>query len=388
MKQVRNVTVDYFYRFFSSFDLVGSIWILFLGYREMSLFEIGILEGIFHLTSIIFEVPTGAIADLFGRKRTLIIGRLAGALSAILMLVGGHFIVYLVAMVTASASYNFNSGSEEALVYDSLLETGQEEKYLKINGKLYFLMQSGAAVGALLGGYISEYSFELVYGLNVLARLFACVVALFYKEVESKNKGEELEKVTVKSHFSLALKVLKENPRVGRLSAFYAGISTVVCTIMFYSQEYFATLGMRNFYIATLGFIGGFVAAFGALLANKVHVRMKSKAIRVLCVFVGIACMGMVVPIYPAAVIGFLCLLYCDAIVECIVSNQLNAMIPSAQRATLLSVQSMLFSIGMIVIFPLCGLLMTYIKMGYVFAGLGVVTVFITLLSRNLITEK
>lgn len=92
MKQVRNITVDYIYRFFSCFDLADSIWVLFLVYRDMSLFEIGILEGIFHLTGIAFEIPTGAIADLFGRRRTLILGRIVGVISAVLMLVGGNFL--------------------------------------------------------------------------------------------------------------------------------------------------------------------------------------------------------------------------------------------------------------------------------------------------------
>ncbi len=383
MKHVRNVTVDYIYRFFSCFDLADSIWILFLAYREMSLFEIGLLEGIFHLTSILFEVPTGAIADLCGRKKTLIMGRILGALSAILMLLGGNFFVYMLAMVAASASYNLNSGSEEALIYDSLLEAGQQGNYLKINGKLYFLMQAGAAMGALVGGFISEYSFELVYGLNVIARLFACVVALFYREVTIKEKERNTDKVTMKEHFNIAFRVLKENPKVAHLSVFYACISTAVCTVLFYSQDYFSSMGMRNFYISTLGFLGGVIAASGALLANRVQGLMKTKTVTVLCLGIGVMCVLMVVPVLIAVIVGYICLLYCNAIVECILSNQLNAMIPSAQRATLLSVNSMLFSIGMIVIFPLCGLIMTYVKPGVVFAALGMVAIVITLFSRE-----
>ena len=383
MKQVRNVTVDYIYRFFSCFDLADSIWILFLAYRDMSLFEIGLLEGIFHLTSILFEVPTGAIADLCGRKKTLIMGRVSGALSAILMLLGGNFFVYLLAMVTASASYNLNSGSEEALIYDSLIEAGQQGNYLKINGKLYFLMQAGAAMGALVGGFISEYSFELVYGLNVIVRLFACVIALFYKEVTIKEKEENVYKASVKEYFKMAFRVLKENPRVARLSVFYACISTAVCTVLFYSQDYFSSMGMRNSYISTLGFVGGLIAASGALLANRIHGLIKSKTIIVLCLGIGAMCVLMVIPVLLAVIIGYICLLYCNAIVECILSNQLNNMIPSAQRATLLSVNSMLFSIGMIVIFPLCGLIMTYVKAGFVFAGIGMIAIVITLFARG-----
>ncbi len=376
MKNVRNITVDYIYRFFASFDLSDSIWVLFLGYRHMSLFEIGILEGIFHLTSILFEVPTGAIADLFGRKRTLIMGRISGMISAVLMLLGGNFFVYMLAMVTASASYNLNSGSEEALVYDSLLLVGQEDRYLKLNGRLYFLMHTGAAVGALVGGFISEYSFELVYGLNAIARMFAFVVALFFTEVQVQEKKD---KVTVKQHFKAAFLILKNNPKVAWLSIFFACISTAACTVFFYSQDFFFSMGMRNSQISTMGFVGGLLAAASALLSNRLHKIFKKKTIPVCCVCMGAVCLPMILAKLPVVIPMYLCLLCLNAIVECIMSNQLNEMLPSAQRATLLSVDSMLFSMGMIVIFPLCGFIMTYVNMGVVFAGIGLIALLTTI---------
>lgn len=382
MKQVRNITVDYIYRFFSCFDLADSIWVLFLAYRDMSLFKIGLLEGIFHLTGILFEVPTGAIADLFGRKRTLIMGRITGVISAVLMLVGGNFFIYTLAMITACASCNLNSGAEEALVYDSLIEVGQEECYLKINGRLFFLMQAGGAVGGLVGGFISEYSFELVYGLNAICRMIACVVAFFYKEIKVNKKSEESKRVTIKEHFRNSYKVLKENPRVAKLSIFFACISTAVYTILFYSQDYFSSMGMKNSEISTLGFVGGIIAATGALLSNKIQHLLKKKTIFILCFFIAITCIAMGLTKLSSAIPIFALLLTLSAIMECIMSNQLNEMIPSRQRATILSIQSMLYSIGMIVIFPLCGLIMTYVSMGVVFVGVGSVALAITVLKN------
>ena len=59
----KNIKNDYLYRFFSSFDITSAIWVLYLGYKGMNLAQIGLLEGIFHITGFLSEIPTGALAD-------------------------------------------------------------------------------------------------------------------------------------------------------------------------------------------------------------------------------------------------------------------------------------------------------------------------------------
>lgn len=82
----RNIKVDYIYRFLSCFDITSAIWVLYLGYKGMSLTQIGILESIFHITGFISEIPTGAMADLIGRKRIIVLGRFTALISAVIML--------------------------------------------------------------------------------------------------------------------------------------------------------------------------------------------------------------------------------------------------------------------------------------------------------------
>lgn len=87
----RNIKVDYIYRFLSSFDITSGIWVLYLGYKGMSLIQIGILESIFHITGFISEIPTGAMADLIGRKRLIVLGRTTALISTIIMLYSNSF---------------------------------------------------------------------------------------------------------------------------------------------------------------------------------------------------------------------------------------------------------------------------------------------------------
>ena len=122
----KNVYSDYVFCFLKNFDISSAIWVLYMVYRGLPLWQIGIVEGIFHIASFIFEVPSGAIADLFGRKRTIIAGRLFSILSAIINLFANNIVLFSISFIISALSYNLNSGSEEALVYDSLKKIMQK----------------------------------------------------------------------------------------------------------------------------------------------------------------------------------------------------------------------------------------------------------------------
>lgn len=140
-KIISNIKNEYLYRFFSSFDITSAIWVLYLGYKGMNLVQIGLLEGIFHVTGLLSEIPTGALADLFGRRRILIIGRMMSLISAIIMLFSNSFLGFAMGFILSAWGYNLNSGSEEALIYDTLKELKKEDEYLKINGRINLIIE-------------------------------------------------------------------------------------------------------------------------------------------------------------------------------------------------------------------------------------------------------
>ena len=72
----RNIKLDYVNTFIVNLNMQSAIWVLYLVYCGMSLAQVGILEGIYHATSILCEIPSGAAAELLGRKRSMIISRI------------------------------------------------------------------------------------------------------------------------------------------------------------------------------------------------------------------------------------------------------------------------------------------------------------------------
>ena len=73
---MNNIRIKLYIYTFYNLNLTRGIWMIYLAYRGFSLLELGIFEGVFHLTSFLMEVPTGVVADLWGRRISRLYGRL------------------------------------------------------------------------------------------------------------------------------------------------------------------------------------------------------------------------------------------------------------------------------------------------------------------------
>ena len=78
MNLKRQLFFLHIYNFLFSFRIADGVWVVFLLSRGFSLAQVGMAEGVFHIVSFLFEVPSGMLADLMGRKRTLALSSLFG----------------------------------------------------------------------------------------------------------------------------------------------------------------------------------------------------------------------------------------------------------------------------------------------------------------------
>lgn len=108
----------YLYEAALAFRMVDAVWVIFLLERGFTLAQAGIAEGVFHITSMIFEVPSGMAADLFGRKRTLIMSGVVGICGAVLMTLNGWSGFVYCGMITGRARRQAGVGA-------SALRTGR-----------------------------------------------------------------------------------------------------------------------------------------------------------------------------------------------------------------------------------------------------------------------
>jgi MFS family permease len=351
----RNLPLHYAFVFLMEFGLSRGIWMLYLAFKGLSLFQIGLMETIFHVTSFLMEVPTGAIADLYGRKTSRILGRAADIISTALILLSKDFTGIAIGFVFSALSYNLESGAGDALVFDSMKQIGEEDRYVRVRGKTEVVFQAVSVISLLIGGYIATLSFDRVYQVSLVIGVLALASAFKFTEPtigRPDNRGNVF-KLLLKQVID-SLSVIRKDKRVAGLILLTELVGVFCTTIFFYIQNYYKDQGLNTFQIGVVLAVGSVLAAIVASQAERIKALGR---LRVLLVVISIA---MVVSLWGILIEGlgyaFFALLGTFYTVLWILSGDaIHQLIPSEQRATIISLQSMLFSLGMIVLFPIVG---------------------------------
>ncbi|HQL35601.1 MAG TPA: MFS transporter [Bacillota bacterium] len=352
-----NINKNYIYTLLQNIDLTRGIWMIYLAGKGMSLTQLGLLEMIFHITSFLMEVPTGAVADIFGRRISRILGRVLSLVSVVILLAADCFLWFAISFVFTALSFNLESGAGDALIYDSLKEIGEEDMYMKISGSKEVFYQAAGVVSFLVGGYMATKSYNIAFAITIIIGAAAVLQSFSFKEPTiGRNKEEQKGRNIFLNQLKESLRVVKNNPRIVSLIVFTEIILTFCTCIFFYLQNFLKGEGYSEAIIGVV-YAASFVAA--ALTASWVHriVRViKEQGILLIIPFVTVACLWGIA-LSPYHFIFFILLTITEEIVYIAMSDYINKMIPSENRATILSFSSMIFSFFMITVFPLVGLL-------------------------------
>lgn len=376
-KLKRNIGLDYISVFIQNMNMQSCIWVLYLSYCGMNLGQIGLLEGVYHITSMIFEIPSGALADLLGRKKSMIVSRILIAISCLIMLVSRNFWLFGLSFFIQALGNNFNSGTEEALIYDSMKALGEEEHYIGVSGRLNVIIEVSQGIATVLGGILAEYSFAYCYGASFVIAVCALLPVLLMTEapfMQEVKHDMQVIKMLI-NHFQTSFGILKANPEIMKVIIYFEGIFTVQTMLFFYSQQYFFDMGYNKIWISFFMLLYSMICCLGALFSEKIYQSFGSRTAPIAAILIAIAIsafvfQNIVVSVTALSVAGF-----CNSVLYPVQSSVLNKMIPSEQRATLISVNSMFFSIGMIILFPIVGFIADYLGLAIVFAMTGVLLI-------------
>lgn len=381
----KNVILDYIFSFLHNFGVSQAIWVLFMVYRGQSLIGVGIAEGIFHVTSLLCEVPSGAVADLFGRKKVLIAGRMLSALSSVCMLCAHSLPAFCGAFVLSALSYNLLSGTEDALVYDSMKADGNEAGYINVSARLNIIIEIAQGIGTFAGGVLSDRSFVLCYLVDIGVVALSLLPLIFMAEPPASSENESHERISFAEHFRTVFQILRENPAVIRIILYYPVVTAFDAVLYFYGQQYFADFGLRRIEISMIMVTGSACSCLAALCCTRILAHFKEKTKYIISVIMGLCIAACAIDNMWSAIIFFILANTVNALIYPIESSSLNALIPSAQRATIISVDSMCYSVAMIVFFPLCGFIATRTDLHLTFALLGIVllSMMVLLLSKK-----
>ncbi len=367
----KNIIVNYVFTFTRNLSVTHGIWMLYLASKGLSLFEIGLVEGVFHVTSLIMETPTGAAADILGRKTSRIIGTALAAVSSFIMIISSGFWGFAAGFAVTALAYNFESGANEALVYDSLLLEGKESIYMKIAGRTEVVFQATGIAALVIGGAVGGIKYEWAYYLAIILSVVSLVVGLFFREptLEEHTKKPRLA-AAMKQQYVNSFKAVKESGRLLYLILFTSLLCSSVTLTFFYMQVFWKSAGLPVLHIGIYLAASSLAAAIGAFFAAKIERKLGEALILKSAPFIVAVCIGLMF-FTNAAIVPFCIMNFVEAVIFVATRDYINKSIASDKRATILSFESLMFSLVMILTFPLFGYISDKMGMGYAFILLG-----------------
>lgn len=348
--------------FFSGLRITDAVWVALLAARGFSLWEIGLAESVYHIVSLFCEVPSGMAADLLGRRKTLLSGGVLTVTCNLLMAFAPNLFTICLAMGLNALAMTMFSGTFTALVYDSLKTEGREDEYIQVSANSSQISMLANAIGSLAsllkrflgfaGFYLLSAAFE---GVSTAA------LALMEEPIVTKaqaSRGKHPLHALPEQFRQLvrdSLHVLHACPMAVKLIASSALISVPSYLTKMFLQQRLVELGWPTELLFLPLLLGGLACVAGTEIGRRVRCRSMRRLYTACALLCG---MGTLLVGTAPAWGGILGMMLVQGVLEVYLlheSQKLNDAIPSDQRATLISVDGMAYSLLMIPASPLVG---------------------------------
>ena len=368
----RNIHLLYVIIFFHNLIPAYIIERLYWQERGMVVGLVVWTEIIYALTVVILEVPSGLLADRWGRRPMIIISSLLGFLELFILLYATHFTHFALAIFLAGVGKASGSGAWNALLYDSLAQQGLENEFEKVLGRQIAIDFSAALLAALSGSLAAAYwGMTSNYQLSILSASIALGFAFFLKEPPLKSEAEE-QSQSFKQIASKALTFFRSHKSVGFIICQAMFIAACVVYVDEFWQIYFGDI---NFPLVWFGVIGAlFVLARipGGLLASRLLSKISSaKLMFWLTATTALAVWQIALSQSLWGVLGFTVLFFCSGMLEPISLGFMHRQADAEARATIDSLASLIERIFVTFIGLSFGYLADYFNIFYGFTLLA-----------------
>ena len=347
----KTVQLIYFLRFFGTGIILPVLSLLLLA-RGATIETVSLVIGLYSLTVILAEFPSGVFADLYGRKDAFLLSCLLSLASYCLFFFSRSVPLLLIGMVLNGLSRAFSSGSIDALMIDHAHE--QHVPIERVTARLSILESAGFASGALCGGLLAgignRYSGNLVANI-VLSALLIVLTLVFVHEARGERPAH-----AAKSHDALFRTQIQESVSFAR-QAGIVRILLVLCVLMgfalnsieIYWQPALSTYQTPSWVFGAVSFGGFAFVMLGSWLSERL-LRKRDHATGFLLLLKAALGLGLLAFSFARgtfAFIGVYLALYLLIGGSGVVENTLlNRLAPPSHRAGILSLFSLVLQLG------------------------------------------
>jgi len=337
----------------------------------LSIADIMILQAVFGLAVVVFEFPSGYLADRVGYRRSLLVGTTLLMAGWLVYTRGESFWAIAVAESILGAASAFMSGADRALLWVSLEGAGRARQYTRWDGRIRAVSQSAEAMSAAAGGWLYAAGPRWPFWLQVPSAALALLTAAMLREApRARTTGG-------RSHIQRAIHVIgftlwhHRRLRAAMALSVALGLSTFV--VIWLIQPYMQARGIRTAWFGPLWACAHVWLAGVSLASARVVGAFGVRAsLLVCCLLVPLGYAGLSATHAAWGIVFYLCFMTIRGLQGPILATVMQQDAPPEDRASVLSIATLLFRLSFVIAGPPIGALVDRAGMETALAALAV----------------
>ena len=274
-----NITKLYLIKIAKWFMLFMPIIVLFYQDNGLEMQDVFLLQGVYSVAIVLLEIPSGYLADVLGRKQTLIIGSFLGFAGFGIYSLSFGFWGFLAAELTMGIGQSLISGADSALLYDTLKAMDKKDQYLKQEGRMVSVGNFAEAIAGIVGGLLANISLRTPFYAQTAVAFIGIPAALMLIE---PIRQEKLTKMSFGDILSIVRYSLIENRQLKWNIFFSAVIGATTLTMAWFVQPYFRHVELPLTLFGVFWSLLNLSVAITSYYAYKVEFRLGQKKMIIL----------------------------------------------------------------------------------------------------------
>ena len=377
MKNDRMIKQFALYGFLKNFRFFEPFFLLFLRGKGLSFFEIGLLYSFREVCINLFEVPSGAVADMLGRKKVLVFSLLSYIASFFIFGITTNLYFVFAAMFFFAIGESFRSGTHKAMIFDYLRFNDRIAEKKQVYGYTRSWSQTGSAFSVLVAALIVYLSkdYQMVFYCSIIPYILGVINIMCYPASLNGEVSAQFSMKVALEHLASSIKAVFSVAALRQLLLFstflhggYKAIKDYLQPII-EMQVLIIPLGLGLVLEQRTAILSGlcyFVLYLLTAYASRMSHRFSSffssdlMAIKVLTLLVGLSCLGAAFfqyhAIYSVTIVAFILISLIQNIFRPLSISIFDDWVDPKYQATVLSIESQANTIGVAVLGPVVGL--------------------------------
>jgi MFS family permease len=336
------------------FNLIMPIVVLFYQENGLSMSQIFILKSIYSVAMVATELPSGYLADVWGCRRTILLGAILGALGILIYSFSGDFCSFMVAEVVLGIGFSFVSGADSAILYNSLKAEDREDEYIKYEGQITSAGNFAEALAGVAGGLLATISLRTPYYFQFFVAAVAIPAAFLLKEPQHILDRARLKMSEILSIVKLTY--LQVEMRSAILISSFTGAATL--TYAWFVQPYFQEAGVPVSVFGILWTLLNLSAGVFSMYSYRIERWLgNKKTLLMIVIFISLGFILTSIEISLAGIAILFGFYMVRGIATPVLKDQINQYTDSKVRATILSVRNLEIRLIFAAIGPVLGFL-------------------------------